>query len=784
MQKISKGEDNMAIKPVSGEIRAQVINDNLSYLESLALQANGGPIDEVSSVSELNNKYPNGANGIVLVAGVIYLWNGASWFTKGTIYNQGILANLSIKSEKVGLRQITESKLPYLPAIGETGINIFNKNTVSVQKTLDVNGIITENPYPEIGFNVSDFISVLGGVVYARTNTDTAWEYDQFGVPIKKIVNASFVTDAKTKYIRTVIRTEHLETYMLVKGYLSAEYAPYKIISDGKNIKDKSVPITALENPVPVLSAGKNLFNKDTIVKNTYISYSTGKRSPSTSFWSSDFISVSENESYYKYDLSNQQYAFYTDKTLDSFIVGEANGNLIVVPENAKYLIVTSENKNLDNFQLEKGVSFTGYENYGNYIQENQLLPSIVEKINNPKITIDFKIQLPVRLFLTKGEEYQIHWRNVITNFDKLITSGVSVRLQEIIDTAYAALGKTYDDFWTYTPSEAINKKIEIRITDDETQDIIDVKVIDLIISDKLIAEKRKTIVTVGDSFTDGYGISKYLHDFVTSDSKKTLNMIGLNETDKSGVFDDAWSGYGYQWYHSMSKGYLRHDRPLSDAYWDDGWGENEVNGWETGQTYADLTNDQRARGFTKNEFYNPVTKKFDFSYYMSHYMSNQSIDAFVSLLGLNDAIWQEPQTLASKLVSYKLMIDSIIDSVKTYNPDVKILLGLVTPQQKNDSFINSYGATFLTASRAKKSQEIWNQFMLDNYDERIDDNIIVMATNAHFDAKSGLISDDIKPVKFDQAITKKVTTDVHPTEIGAKYIADTVRNVINGVLF
>ena len=34
MQKIGKGEDNMAVTPVGGEIKAQVINDNLSYLDS------------------------------------------------------------------------------------------------------------------------------------------------------------------------------------------------------------------------------------------------------------------------------------------------------------------------------------------------------------------------------------------------------------------------------------------------------------------------------------------------------------------------------------------------------------------------------------------------------------------------------------------------------------------------------------------------------------------------------------------------------------------------------
>ena len=86
----------MAIKPVSGDIQAQPLNDNFSYLENLALTANGGPKETFVGESALKSKYPNGADGAMLVTdanganGYLYMWSGTAW-VKGSLYQaQGI----------------------------------------------------------------------------------------------------------------------------------------------------------------------------------------------------------------------------------------------------------------------------------------------------------------------------------------------------------------------------------------------------------------------------------------------------------------------------------------------------------------------------------------------------------------------------------------------------------------------------------------------------------------------------------------------------------------------
>lgn len=81
----------MALKPVSGKIESQELNDNFSYLDSdkvgrqeLADMTNG--ITEVfETLEELEDEYPNGKKGLFLVVenGHIYYWEDNEWKDAG-----------------------------------------------------------------------------------------------------------------------------------------------------------------------------------------------------------------------------------------------------------------------------------------------------------------------------------------------------------------------------------------------------------------------------------------------------------------------------------------------------------------------------------------------------------------------------------------------------------------------------------------------------------------------------------------------------------------------------
>lgn len=107
----------MAIKPVSGEVKSQDINDNLSYLDSKLDQVNGGPLGSLESVAELNQKYPNGANGFFIIDGHMYFWENNKWVDKGVYQAKGLAEN-SVGNKEIIDESITANKTTFVKKIG------------------------------------------------------------------------------------------------------------------------------------------------------------------------------------------------------------------------------------------------------------------------------------------------------------------------------------------------------------------------------------------------------------------------------------------------------------------------------------------------------------------------------------------------------------------------------------------------------------------------------------------------------------------------------------------
>lgn len=103
-----------------------------------------------------------------------------------------------------------------------------------------------------------------------------------------------------------------------------------------------------------------------------------------------------------------------------------------------------------------------------------------------------------------------------------------------------------------------------------------------------------------------------------------------------------------------------------------------------SGARASEYVSSATAGGVT-NAFYNPTSKEFDFSYYMTE--NGFSTPDFVVLqLGINDLYnvgFENDETAISTLVSN---IKTIIDSILEYNSDIKILLNLPTVPNSNQS--------------------------------------------------------------------------------------------------
>ena len=119
----------------------------------------------------------------------------------------------------------------------------------------------------------------------------------------------------------------------------------------------------------------------------------------------------------------------------------------------------------------------------------------------------------------------------------------------------------------------------------------------------------------------------------------------------------------------------------------------NEGRGGWRAWNYAfekDASNDGLSSSVT-NPFFNPVSNKFDFSYYMNQ-QNYTSVDYILLCLGTNDVSRSTHNADDDILLAWK----TIIDSIKAFDNNIKILIwllpmpcGLINEQPKKDTFLH-----------------------------------------------------------------------------------------------
>lgn len=698
---------------------------------------------------------------------------------EGTERTAYVEYDLKINPDDIAEASIEDSHLKEDYPILQPSKNLFDVNTITpgyyVQYSTGVL-LVNEN------FFTSDFIEVVEGETYIKNGSQQLAFYDASKHYISGIAttNDSFIIPNGVRLMRFCDLNDKLPNMQLEKGDTVTDYVSCTNGINPTNISDKTIDDNHLKNKYAKTVHSVNLFLIETVTEGKSVSWSDGILVENPNFFTSDYIRVYPNLNYIKNDT--QQLAFYDDQR--NYISGIASTpSYFTAPAEAYWVRFCASNNLLNFMQFEEGTQSTNYIRGGYYIPQNSIMYS--ESLGNQH-EINMKIQIPRNIYLVTGEQYSIYWWNVISNAN-MMGDSYYVRVQKVVNGVYSVIGEDYNYKWSFTPAIEEIFDLEIRLVNSITNAIVDMKIVRVNIANKNQTGKTGTIVTLGDSFTDGYKVSKFVHDFVSESC--ILNSIGLHDTGKTGVYDDAWSGESFFWYNNTPTAYLRNDRPLEDAVWDTGWGMNEPNGWLPGDTYADLTPEQRSHGHTRNQFYDAVTGHFNFQFYINQsfpqYVPSSQvgnhIHSVIVLLGLNDSIWIPTEDLKASLENAFENITNIFDSIHSWDSNIKIGVGLVTPQQQNDTYINSYGYNFQHSKRSKINQEIWNDFMLTNFDtvELENRNVHIIPTSCHFDTRYGLLMKNITPVKFDETIIESVTSDVHPTDNGSQHIADSVRNFI-----
>lgn len=679
---------------------------------------------------------------------------------------------------------IVNSEIEKVKKYFEVVGNYFDVSNLQNGYYLDDNGA----PQTTItDYNITDFIEVEEGETYYYVGTwgNTIHLYDSNRNHIEKINSAPVTIPTGVKYIRTTIQNMYLTAAYFIKGSSAVYPAPSHNIELKQEhlpeVPSNKVDTSGLSidfnqvNDFPLNINVINLFDKTTVADNTYVSAQTGEVLPLNGYFSSDFIDLNGLTTVTVcYGFIN---VFYDENK--AYITNWSGGTEITIniPEGARFFKTCAANDKLNILQVGANVSSDNYIPYGKAEINNVLIYEdqiIKEKGSGTINGYEVEFLLPDTIYLRPNEDFSIYYNGAIRNYFALDDNYFVGQAKKTGNT-YSAISGAYDYKWHYTPAASENFSVEFRIIEKSTGIIVTSKVVNFITS-AVKTGKSLNAVIIGDSFVDGYNIVPYLVQMIEAGGN-TLNSLGLNSTDFQGIKDNGYAGLSYYWVtNSKQSTALRSDRPLDQAYWDEGWGEGEQYGWHSGDTYQDLTPEQRSHGHTKNELFNPTTNKFDLSYYMTNFYPNETCNVLISEYGLNDIGWGTIAECEAKLPDIKNYITEIITSAKAYNANIKVVLYTIVSNAKDDNSIGSWWP-FSDNSRVQTCCDLFNKMILENFAN--DANVIIIPSSANFDNRYGIKTQTYKPVKFDQSIEEICTSDIHPTVIGSKYIADSMANVV-----
>ena len=174
------------------------------------------------------------------------------------------------------------------------------------------------------------------------------------------------------------------------------------------------------------------------------------------------------------------------------------------------------------------------------------------------------------------------------------------------------------------------------------------------------------------------------------------------------------------------------------------------------------------------NAFYNPSTSTFDFNYYMS----NSSIETpnFVTIaLGTNDAGAINADTLVANF-------NTMINSIRTYNPDMKIGITIAPPPAKNQDGWGRNNGVGATSYTHKKAIFEFAKKIIETFDNREDEGIYILPIYVNIDPVLDFPYEEVAASSRNTTVIKRGTDNVHPHKEGMYKISDIHYNWIKAI--
>ncbi|ROI02948.1 SGNH/GDSL hydrolase family protein [Chryseobacterium sp. G0240] len=176
------------------------------------------------------------------------------------------------------------------------------------------------------------------------------------------------------------------------------------------------------------------------------------------------------------------------------------------------------------------------------------------------------------------------------------------------------------------------------------------------------------------------------------------------------------------------------------------------------------------------NNFYNPSTQKFDFSYYLSSTGQTFSNNGWVILnLGINDMF--SSTTLEDAAAKVEVMIskyNEMIASIKAYNSTIRIGILVTIPPADQNAFGESYSVGQFSEMYRKTGLITWQNRLHKEYDNTTANNNRIYLIPAHLSVDTDYDFPTVaRPVNADNTVTEVVQINgVHPADAGNKKMA------------
>lgn len=365
----------MPLKPVSGKIESQEINDNFSYLETeIYKNVSGTPKAVFDTLNQLKAAYPNGTDGVFLVleTGHIYFWKNTSWEDAGP-YQAVEIGDKTVTPKKVNTDLLNrvhslniKKKIKAESLFDTPQSNLFNMETVTNGFYL-INGIPTPT---SAGNCYSDYIPITPNQTYWITRiltTDGGEFCDENFNFIQKIIGdgtSVLVVPSGAYYMRLNISTSNspLNSFMVVEGSTAPVNYIDHHVGEIKGLKVESDHLVGFMYPeqfgdVEIL----NLFDKTTATPNKGVSDTTGALIDSPGVYASRFIRVNPGDVIGCTNKFTSPGGFYTiEKTWVgkiNFTESETGWYTATVPIGVYFVRVNATQSTLNTYMLTKSAT-------------------------------------------------------------------------------------------------------------------------------------------------------------------------------------------------------------------------------------------------------------------------------------------------------------------------------------------------------------------------------------------------------------------------------------------